>query len=416
MNCFVMSPFYANFAPWKLENHYNTMTIKSIFRSFVAALLMAGMTACSNHEFRVEGTITDAKDSVLYLEHMSLNGPEVVDSVVLGDDGKFAFSSVVEHYTDSVVAPDFFRLRIANGIINLSIDSTETVSFAASYPTMSTKYEVKGSDNCTKIKELALLQQQLLAQVLALSDDNSIGTKQTTDSIEALVEAYKDNVRKNYIFKAPHKAYSYFALFQALGNRLIFNPRESEMDIRTFAAVATGWDTFYPGTQRGENLHNIALEGLKAMRLQQARQMGPAIDPSMVQVTNIIDIPLIDNKGRQRSLTELNGKVVLLDFHAFALNDSPQRIMMLRELYNKYHSRGFEIYQVGLDANEHFWKTKTEALPWINVHDPDGMQSQYLMRYNVQSVPTFFLIDKSNSLYKRDAQMKDIEAEIESLL
>lgn len=392
------------------------MTKKKILRSLCAALALLAFTACDNHQFHVEGTITDAKDSMLYLEHMSLDGPQIVDSVKLGEDGKFSFASTVEHYTDSVIAPDFFRLRIANGVINLSIDSTETVTFKASYPTMSVKYDVEGSSNCAKIKELAILQQQLLARALAVGNDNSLGVKQTADSIRVLVEQHKTIVRNGYIYKEPWKAYSYFALFQALGNQLIFNPQESEEDIRCFAAVATAWDTYYPGAERGENLHNIAMEGLKVIRANRIRQYGPAVDPSKIHVSNIIDVPLIDNQGRQRSLTEFNGKVVLLDFHAFAMENSTQRIMMLRELYNKYHAQGLEIYQVSLDQNQHFWKTQTAALPWVSVNDPDGPASQYLTRYNVQSIPTFFLIDRSNTLYKRDAQIKDLDNEIQSLL
>ena len=90
--------------------------------------------------------------------------------------------------------------------------------------------------------------------------------------------------------------------------------------------------------------------------------------------------------------------------------------MSLRELYNKYHGQGFEIYQVSLDADKHFWKTQTDALPWISVNDPDGVNSRTLLLYNVQSVPTFFLINKNNELVKRDAQIKDIDAEIKALL
>ena len=223
-------------------------------------------------------------------------------------------------------------------------------------------------------------------------------------------------MKRDYIFKEPGKAYAYFALFQALGNRLIFNPRESQEDIRVFAAVATSWDTYYPEAERGENLHNIAIEGLKTMRIVEAQKQGPVIDISKVGVSNIIDISLIDNKGSRRALSDLKGKVVLLDFHAFAMDGSTQRIMKLREVWNKYHDRGLEIYQVSVDPDEHFWKTQTAALPWINVHDGDNLQSQYLQRYNVGSIPTFFLIDRSNSLYKRDAQIQDLDKEIESLL
>ena len=89
---------------------------------------------------------------------------------------------------------------------------------------------------------------------------------------------------------------------------------------------------------------------------------------------------------------------------------------MLRELYNKYHARGFEIYQVSVDPDEHFWKTQTAILPWICVRDEDGTQSVNLANYNVQGIPTFFLIDKNNVLKKRDVQIKDLDAEIKALL
>ena len=142
------------------------------------------------------------------------------------------------------------------------------------------------------------------------------------------------------------KASSYFALFQTvvLGNTqsLIFNPRNNKDDIKVYAAVATSWDTYYPKAERGLNLHNIALQGMKDVRIIQAEQQQQQIDASKVSVTGIIDIALNDNKGHVRKLSDLKGKVVLLDFHMFAGEGSLKRIMMLRELYNKYHAQGFE--------------------------------------------------------------------------
>lgn len=214
------------------------------------------------------------------------------------------------------------------------------------------------------------------------------------------------------------KASSYFALFQTIGGRLIFNPRESKEDIKAFAAVATSWDVYYPNSLRGENLHNIAIEGLKNVRIMENKmaQSRRGIDPSKVNTSNIIEIALRDNQGNVRRLTSLKGKVVLLDFHVFGADGSTQRIMQLRELYNKYHSRGLEIYQVSFDPDEHFWKTQTAALPWICVHDDDAMNSNLLLQYNIQRIPTFFLVDKTNTLYKRDSQIKNLDAEIQGLL
>ena len=384
--------------------------MKHIFK--VAAVILAAMTAasCSNNKFNVEGQIANAGDSVLYFENVGLEGIQVLDSVKLGGDGNFAFSG------DPTEAPEFYRLRIADQIINVSIDSTETVQIKAEYPGMAANYTVSGSDNCEKIRELTMKQMDLQAKAIAIQQNTALGVKVIGDSIQSLINIYKDDVMKNYIYKEPNKAYAYFALFQTIGQWLIFNPRTEKEDIRAFAAVATSWDTYYPHAERGQNLHNIAIEGMKNQRIVAAQNQDLEVDASKVSEAGVLDIALTDNKGQMRHLTDLKGQVVLLDFHIFAMDESPARILMLRELYNKYHAQGFEVYQVSLDPDEHFWKQQTAALPWVNVRDADGVNSQRLMLYNVQSIPDFFLIDRGNNIVSRAANIKDLEAEIKKLL
>jgi len=377
-----------------------------------AALVLAALSvaSCNNNKFTVEGQIAGAKDSVLYFENVGLEGINVLDSVKLNDNGDFSFSQ------DANTAPEFYRLRIADQIINVSIDSTETVQVKGQYPGMASNYTVSGSENCSKIRELALKQIDLQAKAIALQSNTELGITKANDSIQTLINAYKEEVKRNYIYKEPYKAYSYFALFQAIGNYLIFNPRTNKEDIKAFAAVATSWDTYYPHAERGQNLHNIAIEGMKNQRIVAAQNADIQIEASKVQEAGVLDIALLDNKGNMRHLTDLKGQVVLLDFHVFALKDSPARIIQLRELYNKYHAQGLEIFQVSLDSDEHFWKQQTAALPWINVRDEDGTSSQRLVLYNIQAVPDFFIIDRGNNLVKRAAQIADLEAEIKKLL
>jgi peroxiredoxin len=281
---------------------------------------------------------------------------------------------------------------------------------------MASQYEVEGSDNCLKIKELALLQQDLLRRAIQLTNNDSLSVQQTNDSLMAMAERYKQDVKMRYIFAAPDKPYAYFALFQTLGNMLLFNPRTNEDDIKVFGAVATSWDTYYPNSERGANLHNIAIEGMNTVRRQKAAEARAAMSLDKIETTGLINIQLLDNKGRQRSLTDLKGQVVLLDFHLFANEESPARILLLRELYNKYHAQGLEIYQVSIDPDEHFWKQQTAALPWISVREPAGLQSQTLSIYNVQGIPTLFLIDRSNTIVGRSETISDIDQAIKSLL
>ncbi|WP_293524482.1 redoxin domain-containing protein [Prevotella sp.] len=384
----------------------------SLFAIALAVVAVLGMASCNEKKFHVNGTIGNAADSTLYFENMSLNGPVVIDSVKLSADGTFAFDD------KAPTAPEFYRLRIAGQIINIAIDSTETVSIKAEYPGMASQYEVSGSEECSRIKELTLMQMSLQTQLNAIANNPQLGADAVNDSVARVVEAYKTRVKTDYIFKEPMKASSYFALFQTLNaggqSVLIFNPRSSEQDVKVFAAVATSWDTFYPNEERGENLHNIAIEGMKDIRIIKSKQAQGVIAANKVNTTGIIDFTLTDNKGQERRLSSLQGKVVMLDFHLFADEKSLQRIMMLRELYNKYHAAGLEIYQVSVDSDEHFWKTQTAALPWICTRAGDD--ARVLQLYNVQQVPTFFLLDRNCNVVKRDAQIKDIDAEIKALL
>jgi len=396
----------------KKHDNMNTKTLSRILFCVATVAVLTAVTSCAERHFHINGTITEAKDSTLYFEQMGLNGVEKLDSTVLKEDGTFAFDGKAS------LAPEFYRLRIDNQIINIAIDSTETVSVKAAYPTMAAGYTVEGSANCEKIKELALQQQQLQSDIAKIAADPTMSVREVNDSIEVAVQQYKERIKKEYIYNEPMKSYAYFALFQTvrIGNTsmLIFNPRSNEDDVKAFAAVATSWDALYPNAERGTNLHNIAIEGLKDVRIMKNRQ-NTVIDASKVDVSGIVDINLTDNKGSLRRLSALKGKVVLLDFHLFSGEGSTQRVMMLRELYNKYHAQGFEIYQVSVDGDEHFWKTQTAALPWISVRAGDN-SSDVLTSYNVQAVPTFFLLDKNANVFKRDVQIKDIDTEIQTLL
>lgn len=374
--------------------------------SWMILAAAAMLAACSNkNTFTIEGHIDGAQDSVLYLHHMGVTKAEVIDSVKLDESGDFCFEEAAPQ------APDFYVLRIANQIVNLSIDSTETVSVKAKYPGMATNYEVEGSVNCQKIKELALKQQALQERIIALDRNLSMGQQWAADSLEHMINAYKEEVKKDYIFQAPNEAYAYFALFQSVGIWNIFD-KSNPQDLKVFGAVATSWETFYPESERTKNLRSMTLKSMNDNRQAVARQQR-ALNSDIVVESGVVDLSLPDKNGKTRTLTELKGKVVLLDFHSFGLKDSAARILALRDLYNKYHAQGLEIYQVSFDGDKHFWRQSVDALPWISVYDSNGTS---VVRYNVQEVPEFFLIDRQNQLQKRSIQIKDIDAEVKNLL
>jgi hypothetical protein len=141
---------------------------KIITKTMLVAVAAMAFASCGNGSFKIEGVITEAQDSVLYLENMALDGPQKVDSVKLSADGTFSFSC--EAPTES---PEFYRLRIAQQIINFSVDSIETCSVKASYPTMMSDYEIEGGKSNNIIKELDYMQKHLAEYKEALESNDS---------------------------------------------------------------------------------------------------------------------------------------------------------------------------------------------------------------------------------------------------
>ncbi len=371
------------------------------------------LAACMNKKAHIRGTISGADGRTIYLENVGLNGVETLDSAKLSADGEFDFA------LSATDAPEFYRLRIESAIVNLAVDSTETITVTATYPGMAQNYDVTGSDECLRIKELALLQMRLQAKVNAIIKDPTLKIYAVEDSLNSVIGAYKEHVKTKYLYEEPNATSSYFALFQTITlmgrTSLIFNPRADEGDVKAFAAVGTSWDAYHQGSVRSENLHNIVIESMKNIRILQA-QRAQTIDPDKIDTSNIVEIALPDKNGDLQRLSDLKGNVVLLDFCSFAQDGTTQRIMALREVYNKYHARGLEIYQVSIDPNEHFWKTQTAALPWVSVNDANSLSSNYLTLYNVRKLPTYFLLDRNCSPFKRDEQINDLNKEIEALL
>ncbi|MDR0745922.1 MAG: DUF4369 domain-containing protein [Mediterranea sp.] len=378
--------------------------------SFLALVVL--LSACnSGSTFIVNGHVSDADGKKLYLEASQIDGVVALDSVKLKGDGSFKFKQPRPE------SPEFYRLRVDEKIINFSVDSTETITITAPYAKFTTDYNVVGSPDSEKIKALTLKQFQLQKEMNALFKEAQSGWKSDEilqTRLTNLLNDYKNEVKIKYIFPSPNTASAYFALFQRANGYLIFDPLSSREDVKGFGAVATSWSHYYPHAIRTKNLTNLAIKGMKNTRTPKEKIVE--LDPEKISEATLIDIKLKDIKGNIRSLTELKGKVVLLDFTVYQTAISTTHNFWLNNLYDKYAGKGFEIYQASLDADEHYWKTVVGNLPWIGVRDPNGIYSGFAAIYSVQEVPAYFLINRNNELSVRGENVKDIDAAIKELL
>lgn len=385
---------------------------KKIMKNYckiLSLLAVLAIVGCQGEKFHVNGHITEAADTTLYLEHITLaDGVQVIDSVRLTQDGSFSLSG------KQMPSPEFYRLRIGGQCINLAIDSTETVSVEASLKNMSFGYSVEGSGTCDTIRILSLKLADLERNIVNMMNNKDYTLADRDSFIQRMITDYKTDIKLNFIQNHYEATASYFACFQMIGGALLFDPIRDKSDLTWLRAVANAWNERYPGQTRTENLTNIAAEGRRNQ--VKPRQIVLNLDSEKINELGIIDMTMPDINGRECTLSDLKGKVVLLDFTALSLPNTQERIIQLREIYNKYHSRGFEVYQVSLDPDRHFWAQHCDELPWISVYCEEGFNSDIVSLYQVNALPTYFLIDRNCDLQARQEDIPDLSQAIEKLL
>ena len=138
-------------------------SISSIFA--ISAAVVLTISSCTGRSFNISGAITEAKDSVLYLENMSLSGPVAIDSVKLSESGTFSFSH------QAPAAPEFYRLRIAGQIINIAVDSTEQIEVKAQSLEGDARVKYLTDYSCQKGDEMIARWQQLAFYLIVKYND-----------------------------------------------------------------------------------------------------------------------------------------------------------------------------------------------------------------------------------------------------
>ena len=352
----------------------------------------------SNHSGVIDGVITNANGEKLILEHLSAGTPVVVDTIALNESGKFSFKPQLE-----TGGPDFKRFG--------------------------SDYSVGDNELNALLKEAAQEGNRLRRSVLdanAAFNERKITNQVYYDSIATLVDNYKETMLKKYIYNDPSNPVAYYVLFESVRGLSIFDPYDA-VDNRAFGAVATGWMHNYPNSPRVEILKKVTTEGqIIRKRDKMQAERSDSLNNIPVTVATNFEIVLTDIRDKEVALSSLigNDHVVLLDFTAYYLQNSPAHNALLAKMYEKYESRGLRIYQVCMDPDENFWKVSASNVPWTSVREKNVLWDQngniqYARSaaiYNIQQIPMIYLIDRQGSVAARVETESKLEGEILKLL
>ncbi len=132
--------------------------------------------------------------------------------------------------------------------------------------------------------------------------------------------------------------------------------------------------------------------------------------------TASIEMP--DKDGKAIRLDPSKAKYTLIDFWASWCGPCRRESKTIATLYEKYKSKGFEIYGISLDDDRGKWldAADTDGRIWTNVSGLQGFETPAAFDYAVTSLPAKFLIDSEGIIIAKNLHGSELEEKLKQLL
>lgn len=349
---------------------------------------------------KVDGVIEGAPASEVVIGKLDVNQLVILDTLTTDQDGKFQYELEVKKGNPEFVYVYFDGIKVAS----LLLDADDEVALNVPVEGVPT---VEGSEESAKLMQVELEH----AAMSAIFADYAAQLENASQSqYDKVVRQMTDNYREynkksiKYVMENSHSLTAIPVLYRTLGDLPLF---AMSTDAVLFSSIADSLATVYPESKFVKSLRADADARMAELDLIRRIEMAEEV--------GYLDIELPGLDGSMKKLSEVDSKVVLLYFWTSSrANQNNFNIDVLKKLYNDYHKKGFDIYQVSLDVDKVHWATTVmgQDLPWTNVCDIRGAASEYVTLYNLQALPAAFVISNGELV---DGELVD-EASFRKLL
>ena len=378
------------------------------------ALILIGITGCRRNSFSVSGRIEGAEaGEYLLLREVRPGLLEPVDSVVPGKDGHFSFRSETEW-------PAFYMLSLDDtDFLTLLISPGEKIEVQASRNSMSRPVSVKGSEGTEVILGFRKDHDEVIAELKHLTDtyNDSIDSPRLPllmDSLDrraadvvaafreralALVSENKSSMVPGYLLN--QQVVPGLQLFDAAKNREVFYSVDSALY------------ALYPESDLVLDLHTFVANLRNSVAVGHREGEPPVIGDLLPEIA------LPGPAGDTLRLSSLRGNVVLVDFWAAWCPPCREENPNLVNLYDMYHWKGFDIFQVSLDLRKEEWleAIRNDRLGrWKHVSDLRYRDSEVVKRFGLTEIPASFLIDREGRVIATNLRGDDLAKKLGEVL
>lgn len=354
----------------------------SRFSKIIAfAAAMTALVSCGGNA-RIDGTVADAASSEVIVKLLNSNRYEVLDTVRTDASGRFSYKVDVAEGQPEFIYVFYKDKKIAS----LLLEAGDKVSVASD--TLG-RYSVEGSEESVKLSEVekayaaALKEFEAIARKMEAASGQAEYEQLAKDMTKVYVAYYRDRVK--YVMENSQSLTVIPVFYQTLGENLPLFYQNT--DAILFRNAADSLEAVYPDSKYVKALRKDAELRFGYLELQER-----LLDAEEIGYPEI-ELPGLD--GKMIKLSDMDSRVVIVCFWSAAqAQQNMFNIEFFKPLYEQYHKKGLDIYQVSLDVDKTLWATTVmgQNLPWTNVCDSRGAQSPYVSLYNLSAIPAAFII------------------------
>lgn len=357
----------------------------------------------------IEGIFQGGENSLVVLEEMAVREYIPIDTATCDADGRFQIDFKPEQTA-------FYMLRTGGkGYITLLIEPGQKITLKGSYR-QPDQYSLSGSEGSEELMELSAQHKRTLnelgditrqaAEFRGLSDypEKKMRLDLKFDSITTSFQEYSFE----FINRNRESLSILIALYNLYGQGLpVFDPIE---DFRTYQFVDSLLQTHHPEFEAAKLLQAQVLEA-KTTKLKNEADHHPEVgDIAPDFVSSCPD-------GSPLALSDFKGHYVLISFWAGWSNPSREENRYLKEIWKTKGSLPFKILQVSLDHEREIWirAIEQEGLVWDHVSDLRRWESAIVNLYDVDKIPSNYLIDPKGKIIARDLLGPDLIEKFQTL-
>lgn len=372
---------------------------KRVFLSIILSSIFVGACAAgADPDFVISGRILNHKGGRLTLireDNLHRKESTEIGIIPVRTDGTFSMGFNLE--------PHLYQLNFyGRKTLDLAIDTGQKIEIEADANDLSA-IKVKGSDDTAKLEAYERFRKESLDR-LVITVRNQIAALGNANDPAAQAELAR------------------------LGDLEIINyDRHKDELIGFVQKTMSDSIAAYATTVRWDGSHNLPM--LESIASSFAvKHSGLAITERVREKVDLIrrnsvggtaaEIAMPDSSGHQIRLSAIKAKYVLIDFWASWCPPCRREAPELSAIYDKYRTKGLEIYGVSLDSDRQLWLNaiRVDNRTWPNVSTLQEYETPAAFDYSITAIPANFLIDSDRRVIARNLRVGNLRVKLEELL